>query len=97
MNDRSNFLEVFETLNELRPSIINTWEKKLRLHLKSAQDKPRLVLVHYLPSILENLTKFFQNRGLWDEINEHDTIALNKTHGEQRANEANFSLEELLI
>lgn len=96
VKSETNYFQVYTALSEAKLSIISKWENKIRRKILSAHDKPSPVLIHHLPSIVDNLIDIFKNQGTKDENREIENLALNKTHGKQRANETDFSLEEVL-
>lgn len=96
MDLADHFRKISVILTEHRSSIINEWEKKVRLTIPSAKHQSTPTIVHHLPYMLENLTDLFKDDGISVSQKISDITYFNRIHGEQRATQTNFSLEEVL-
>lgn len=84
-----------ERLIAQKQKILELWEHKVRQFVSSAQDSRKAVLLDHIPVFMDNLSiNLNLDRDLAQQ-NKADTAEANREHGEQRANLAEYSLQEV--
>lgn len=98
MKTKKSCLGFCQTLREKKDEIIESWKKEIKEVLAVAKNQSTLVLVDHLPEIISNLSDILECEGqdIIDEVEIKKKSELGRAHGRQRANQTNYSLEEVL-
>lgn len=85
-------------LRDNKEEIINLWKERIKKVLDVANDQSALILIDHLPQIISNLSDILESEG--QDVVDTDDLRkkneLGKAHGRQRAQQTNYSLEEVL-
>lgn len=98
MKTKKSCLNFCQILREKKDEIIESWKEEIKEVLAVANDQSPLILVDHLPEIISNLSDILECEGqdIIDQVEIEKKSELARAHGRQRANQTNYSLEEVL-